>query len=376
MANGSLPIFGGGGNDAAVTQVNHNWARYGAGAFTFWAMYGRFIFRDTVAQMQVLPGGKIETIDRSTFPMNGTSPLQSLDCLYPLVVTSGNQTHRKGMTESRTYGETAGLLQAGPIRGVRSDSTAVQIPLRAGFDPTGMIKNAVLKSQIPWAQNVVRTQILGVLVNGRMSAADPVLTALDGLSLFHASHLVNPVDKTMAAIVQPNTFTLPSSVDEVGWAQVRDKIRQTKDFDNVTLVHAEMVKPTLVMATDEQALFWIRFIGGEKAVDNFHLQPVTINGIPTGISSVSMGTATIVVDPYLLALAVDPADVVKRTFCFPESPLCMAPLIFREEQVPMTTLSGEGDWPGIDKKVQIIVSDSISACGIGDWRNVFEIRTS
>lgn len=364
--------------DALTNEVNFNWGRYGAGSLQFWLMWGRHVFRDSMAAMQVAADGRMAP------KVTGQYPLQSMSGIYPLVATTGLQYFYKAEAEARTTAQNIGAFKVGPIVGERVDSQFSIVPLRAGWDPTGELERQIIDSQIPWGQHLPKDQILGLLVNGRVSTKHPAQVCYDGKdgvgkALFATDHPINYLDKTIKGpdgnSYYANTLTLPSNPVELGWAQVRDKIRAIPDLNGKTLPFAYMTQPEIYVATDEQALYWMRFVGGEKATDQFKLQPLVINGVPVGVSSVSLGTARIIVDPYLYAVAEDKADILKRAFVFPDVPYRM-PFIFREEQTPITRISLETDWPGFNQRVKLIGTDAICMPGLGEPRSVFEVRTS
>ena len=105
------------------------------------------------------------------------------------------------------------------------------------------------------------------------------------------------------------------------------------------------------------------------------IEALVVNGVPIGVSSVSLGEATIVVDPYLFNLASDQVDILKRVFIDPNTG-SLEPLIEREEQVPMVSISKPTDYQGFNNKVIEVVSDAILGFGLGDPRGIFEVRTS
>lgn len=374
-----IPIYNSAASDALVTSINYTYGMRGAGhRYRFRQLWGRLFFRDSSAQMRVSPDGSLEQVDRSAYPQPG-SPLQSMNGIYPLFEAGAREVIAKGMTEGRTRADMVGAIETNVITATRWDNKCTPIPLRAGYDPTGLIERKILVDQTDWANYLPLKLGLGALVNGTIAQpAGPAKTlrTYANKALFATDHPVNPNDKKLKGRVFSNSLTIGgSTVTEQDWASIKTKIKQVPGFDGVTLVHADMTNPIIYCPTDEQALFWLRFIGGEKAINNMHLQPLVVNGVPIGVSSVSLGEATIIVDPYLFNLASDQADIQKRVFIDPNTG-SLEPLIEREEQVPVVSISKPTDYQGFNNKVIEVVSDAILGFGLGDPRGIFEVRTS
>ncbi len=371
----NFPVLGDSG--ALLTSVNLAWGMVGGTSVRFESVYGRFIFRDTMARMMLAPDGSMSPIDRSAangYPINGY-PLQSMTGIYPLMQAGALQYWPKADGESRTRGGGGGVVTTKPITGRRIDSTAKSLLLRPGYDPTGTLRSTIMQAEIPWGQHLVQRQVLSAMINGYiLEYPNETLVCYDDKALFATDHPVNPQDPVLAGQTFSNLIT-QSEISEATWQDVKDKIMAVPDWNGVTLVHAEMSVPTIVVATNVQALAWIRFIGGPGADEKFHLQPVTVAGVPVGVSSVSLGDAVIVVDPYLLAIAANKTDIKKQSFIFPASPGTRPFCIVREEQVPITLVSQPNDFQGFDRKIQEVVSDAVISTGYGDPRSVFQVAT-
>ena len=348
------------GSDILITQFNTAWGEQGSGALQFWEIYtpGVIVFRDSTATS--VNGGQ----------------LQALNNFYEVLALAGLQFIPRGDTEARSRDEASVGALGVTIRPTRVDSKAKPISLRKGYDPTGRIQRTILTGEMTWAMHLPQYVILNAMVNGTDLYGNTLPVSYDGQALFSANHVVNPTDKLLKSKTYSNIIQLPGPVTEADWGDFQDTMRsQAIDFDGVTLYNAGATYPLIVCASSKQAKRWMRFIGGPKVFDNFHLLPVLINGQPVGISSVSLGEAQIVVDPYIRTIANATAKTTMdlTAYVFPRVQGNRTPLIYAEEQTPQVHVSSEASYQGYNQKMIEVVSDAWVAAGFGEPRSVYQV---
>lgn len=343
-----VPVSG--SPNAIISRVNNLWGRVGSGSPNFWRVWNPMVFRDTVAT-DVQPGG-----------------LQSLDSFYDLIVTEGLTYEFKGDTEKRNLSSLAGLIMVGPVRSERVDGPAVPIPLRPGYDPAGRIRQAIRDNFSKWSDFLPLKTITRLVMNGRLSTKHPTQTAVDKVVLFSANHRINHLSATNTA-VYPNTITLGAAVDEAAWAATTDLILQCPDLDGQTLPNAdnaEGLMPLIMVPTKAQQIRWAHILGGPNLPKELFQQ-----GNSAGISSVVVGEAEIMLNPYMLTEAEDKNAAKKRTIVFTRNG--RKPVIYLEEQTPTITDTGPNGAQAHSHNQQVLYIQAFVTAQIAEWRSIFEV---
>lgn len=347
--------------DVLIADANWAWGMTGSGSYDFWQTYGASIHRDSVA-------------------MNaGTGRLlQNREGLYPVMsITGGIKYLAKGDNEGRTRGNKAAALSI-DCHAQRIDSEAVTIDLTNGADVSGYVEMVLRKYLGVWQQHLPKRAIFGAMCNG-VDLFGNTLTCYDGKALFATDHVISPKDPGAlgpSGTGYSNFYQLAGPVDEQQFADIRDKICAVPDFDGEYLPNAQMGAPLVVVATHVQAKRWMRFVGGPNVFQNFHLTPVMApDGTFTGASSVSLGDATIMVDPYLLQVATNKTTIVKKSFVFPNVSGQRAAFIYREQQTPIISDSGgSASWQSFEFKARELVVDARVNVALGEPRSLYLVQ--
>lgn len=311
-----------------VQSLNSVWGQEGAGSQELWNIWAPYVYRDSVT----MEGGM-------GFP----------DRVYDIMVTSGMRFDYKGEHEKRSGESNYGEVLVGPVRAERVDGPQVLFStIKKGAARVRRLREAAQGDFRKWADFLPFQAITSLVVNGRISTKHPVLSGTSfiytkGSAFFATDHRVNPMDELNTAVFS-NLKTLTKPIDDIGWASTKDMIAQIPDFDGKSLPNAMPGRPMrLMVATNTQWLRWARFLGGDAgvALARQHLQMD-----PSGtaaVSSVMIGDAEVMLNPYLLTLAeaANQATVRKRTYCFPGG--SRKPIIYGETVAPLIRTRGEND---------------------------------
>lgn len=355
--NANFPVQGADAN-VLITAINSVWGQEGAGSFDFWKTWGSYVYRDSAS---------------------GTG-LESLDAIYDLVTSSGLRYEYKGEFEKRSSESNYGIALVGPVRTERIDGPRVLFnTVKPGGQRSAKLRQAVERDMRLWADMLPLIQLTSLLVNGRLSTKHATISGTGhiytkGSAFFATNHRVNPMDETNTTTFS-NLITLAKPIDDIGWASAKDTIIQIPDFDGKYLPNAIGMRPMrLMVATTVQYLRWARFLGGDAgvALARQHLQMD-----PSGtaaISSVMVGDAEIMINPYLLTLAESGnlATVRKRTFCFPGGG-GRAPMIWREAVPPIIKVTGPSDSLAHDFNAESAYIQAETGASWGEPRSLIAI---
>lgn len=355
---GQIPVAGNNkaGSALLISQVNHIWGQIGSGDPLFWEKFKGLVYRDSVATSA---GGA----------------LQYLDGNYDLLAVDAMRFEYKGDIESRDLTQLVGSVVVGPLRAERVDGPAIPMTLRPGYDPTGRIRQAIQGAFRTWGLMLPLMQVTSLLVAGRLSVKHAPQLCYDGQPLFSASHKVNPTSQT--TVTRSNLIVLPSGVDESAWTQVKDSLIQWPDFDGEFLPNATgRMLPLIMVPTTQLAVSWAHYLGapGMTAKDW-----VIQQGQSAGISSVVVGDAEIMVNPYLLTVAqkftaagIDIGyDPTKRSFVFSRNG--RAPFITREEQTPVVMETGPQGPQAHTNQANVLYTYAFATAGVAEYRSVLAV---
>lgn len=312
-----VPILG--GDDAAlVTAVNEEWAREGSGPPDFWVSpLGSTVLRDSAASENGI-----------VYP----------ESVYPLVSTT-LVFNDKEDNEERDVDNIAAVITIDGVRARRIDGPSVPFDTVQPRGPlTAMVEQAVSNAFVRWGRLLPIRAITGLLVNrrpfvGADQSAYPLQTTYDGQAPFSTTHKINPMLGAVASNQFSNIITLAKPIDESGWGEIWDQVAAIPDLDGETLANVDGADmPMIMVATKKQAIRWAHILGPNgKTPENLIME--NMKGT-AGISSVVVGEARIVVNPYLIRYAesANLATVRRRSYLFTNAG--RKPFIYRETVAP------------------------------------------
>lgn len=348
-----IPVFPASRAGLVISQVNTTWGKVGAGSPEFWGKLGNaLIYRDTTAT--------------SAPPC----VLQYKEGFYQFVAVAGMEFSVKGRFERWSISEDQGVIMVGPVLAERIDGPTVPMELAADEDPTGMIRQIIQEHMRSWVEFLPLKHFTRMLVNGRVDTKHAAATCYDGLALFSATHKVNPLAKKgKAAGVINNLVQLTGAVDEAGWARCKDTLYRFPDETGERLPNSDgMNRPLLLCPSEQVFIRWAHFLGGANLPKELIQQ-----GLAAGIHSVSVGTADLMVWPYLVTeaeagLGFDPE---KRTYMFSRNG--RKPFIWREVETPFVKNTGPTGQPAHEQQADVIYSRAKAAMALGEYRSVIAI---
>lgn len=323
--NGNDFAFQGANEDILISEVNETYGAEGLGTVDFWSSpVGQAVFRDSITQ----EGG----LD---YP-NG---------YYDIFATRGATYEYKGRLEKRTFESQGGEILIGPAKCQRIDGPSILMDAVRGTGRRRRKLEAAISGDFRlWADHLPLRQIIGLMVNGRVSPKHTVLSGTNyvytrGTAFFATDHRVNPMDETNAAVFS-NKISLGGTWTEARWATAKQTILETPDMDGQTLRNAGGMGPMVAMVgTVTQAQRLARIFGTQGASPiNWHVEVGTAGA---AVNGVVVGELEIIVNPYLITMAeaANLSVVQGRTYIFPNGRQ-RKPFIFREEMAPTIDRTG------------------------------------
>lgn len=364
-----------GASELLIGEVNRAWGLVGSGSIPFWEKWGAFVYRDTVAGAGFSPSQELMAADN--MPGSVLGRLRYPNGYYKLIGCEGLVWSYKGDTEDRDFEQIAGKILLGPARAERIDGPSVPFDaVSPTADPEGDIELAVRGTFSKWSDLTPLMVLTNLLVNGRVSMQkdaagnfrhDLQAPYTKAAGLFALNHRVNP--QSASTKVFPNLIKLTKSIDENGWAALKDTINQTPDLDGVSLPNAfSAMRPLIMVATEAQWIRWAHVLGGPN-IPQALLQLAATGA--AGITSVLVGAAELMINPYLQALADSSVPIGKQSFVFTRGG--RMPLIYREELPPFVRDTGVNGAESHKRNVRALYIQARNTALLGEPRSVYRL---
>lgn len=343
----TIPISGK-SPDLIYSSVNMAWGREGAGSPEIWKALAPMTYRDSIAL-----GAQ-------------ACSLQSKDGYYLLYAMQGTTAYEiKGRFEHWNIGEGTGVIEVGPMQTYRVEAPATPIELSVEEDPSGALEGLIRENYGIWGDLLPFIAVMRLMINGRSNEKETKQLCYDGEPLFSTAHKINHMAKLgKAAGTRSNLLKLSGAIDESGWAKAKDLLFRFPDLDGERLPNVGLKRPLVMVPSEQLWLRWAHFLGGPNVV-----QQLIQQGLNAGISSVYVGNAELMHNPYLVTLAETSGlnfDPEKRSYVFSNSG--RKPFILRESETPRLVTQ---DVPSQNAK--IIGARARLGTLLGEYRGVIAI---